>query len=194
MRPYFKFIVVLSVALSLTACLGKRAAEAENNYRANYGGYLASQSDCFRDNKHTVEFVPEGATAPVKMELAAGDCDGVDQPQHGGEFVAQTESAIIQAGGNVLAAGINAVASIEISDDNNDTRVRIAELQNEREAAENALLAEAISTNQSQTESITEQNVALTELVESLTGEDEETEGEESENGEAPEDGVADEV
>jgi len=169
----FKLFVTAILMASLTACMGKRAQQAESNYQVNYGGYLANQTDCFVHNKHAVEFIPDGATAPVKMEFAAGDCDGVEKPQHGGEYVAQTETALINAGGNVAAATIGAIANYEISENDNDTRRRLAELQNEREANENAVLLEAIGSNQALTESVIEQNESLADLIDSLSVEDE---------------------
>jgi len=185
--PVFsKLLFLVAMALSLSACMGKQLGVTEANHNVNYGGYLAATADCFRDNNHEISFIPQGATAPVEMKLKAGGCADIEKPQHGGEYVAQVQTAYIQAGGQVLAAGINAAVNYEISQDNNDTRVRIAELQNEREAAENAVLVEAIGSNDAQNEAltalgvaVTEQNAALTELVANLTGD--ETEGGETE-------------
>jgi len=177
---YFKLVAILSISFFLSACLSGRANQAELNYAKNYGGYLANQTDCFKYNKHKASFKPEGATEPVELEFSAGDCHGVEKPQHGGEYVAQTESAMILAGGQIISAGITSLVNYEISESNNETRVDIARLQNEREAAENAVLIEAISAREDQTTAlanlaiaVTEQNSAVTDLVLALTAEEE---------------------
>lgn len=194
---YFKLILIAILAMTLPACaIKERAQQAELNYNGNYGGYLAAKSDCRKDNNHEIKFIPEGATAPVEMKLKAGDCNDIEKPQHGGEYVAQAEVAYINAGGNIVAAGINGLVNYEVSKDNNRTRVDIAELQNEREAAENAVLVEAIGSRDSQTEaitaltvSVTEQNETLVDLVATLTDEEEGEESEEGEEGESEEGG-----
>ena len=193
-----KLILIAVLTATLQGCiLGGRAKQAEENYQVNYGGYLQNQSDCFEQNKHDIEFVPEGATAPVNITLSAGDCDNVETPTHGGAFVAQTETALIGAGATLGGALITAGANVITNNDNNDTRERIAELQNIREDQENAVLIEAITANTSQTDAITEltngvleQNSALSDLVDTLTA----PEVEEVEEGEALDDVVADDT
>lgn len=106
---------------------------------------------------------------------------------HNGGAVAQQNSALLQGGTGVLVAGINAASDRRVSKDQNATRVKIAELQNEREADENAVLLEALRSNDAQTEALVEQssilveqNGALTELINLLT-EEATSEGEEGE-------------
>ena len=163
-----KYLFVFLLLFSLTGCFAKRAAEAEENYTLSYGGYLASQSDCMSENKNKVE-VPQIQGDPIKIEFAAGGCDDIKKPQHGGEYVAKSEAALLQMTGTIVGAIVQGGFSYANSKDNNDTRVELSEIQNEvlvtaiESSGESAQAAAATAV------SVAEQSARVTELVISLT-------------------------
>lgn len=183
-----KLLTVIAIAFLLPGCLGKRAADAESNYKTSYGGYLISQSDCMELNKNKVE-VPQTEGDPIKIEFAAGGCDAISKPQHGGEYVAQAEAAYINAGSTLLGAAVTGAYGYAINKDNNETRVDLSELQNQRLDSNNTVLIRSIESSQQSSQAatdaalgvatlISDQSQGLTDLIESLTQPEEPVEGE----------------
>jgi hypothetical protein len=170
-----KLFTLLLALTFLGGCVGMKSAQ--NAYTKDFGGYLVAKTECKANNFHEVNFKDSGgADASVKI---AAECGDIQKPTHNGGAVAQQNSALITAGGGLIAAGLQTAANYDISKDNNATRVTIAELANEREASENAVLLQALEGSQSQTDALVEQNGLLGDLITELSAdEDEELEDE----------------
>lgn len=184
LTKHFKLVAVIAAALALSAC--QMLQKSEENYRANYDNYLAAQVTCVQHDKNTVSLLDSGGN-PITVSHAAGNCNDIDDPEHGGAYVAQLGSSMIVASGQVIGAAINAYQSYQNTKDSNETRVAIAELDREIEESRNGVIVAAINgqaeqlgslndltaTLVEQNESLGEQNSALIELLEALTdGED----------------------
>lgn len=172
MKSKFNLFTVLLFAFVLAGCASMKSAQ--ESYTKDFGGYLVAKSECKSSNFHEVNYKDSGGQ-DTKIKIAA-DCGDIEKPTHNGPAVAQQNSAVITAGGSLLATGIQTAVNYDISKDNNATRVTIAELANEREAAENEVLLSALEGNQAQSAALVEQNGQLADLIDLLSAEDEEVE------------------
>lgn len=183
MKHFNKLFTVVCSVLALTLCLGLTACgtfeKTEQNYAANYDKYLVAQVTCVQHDKNTVTLQDSGGS-PITISHAAGNCNDIDDPEHGGAYVAQLGSSLIVASGQVLSASINAYQSYQSTKDSNETRVAIAELDRQIEESRNGVIiqaingqAESLNSLNGVTSALVEQNVTLSELLEVLAEADE---------------------
>jgi hypothetical protein len=177
---YSKLLLVLSIAFTLTLSACSTFEKTEANYASNYDKYLVAQVTCVQHDKNVVSLLDSGGN-PITISHAAGNCNDIDDPEHGGAYVAQLGSSAIIASGQVLSSAITAYQSYQNTKDSNETRVAIANLDREIEESRNGVIIQAIN---GQTETLNslgdvttvlaEQNVTLGELLAVLAEVDEE--------------------
>lgn len=188
MKPhFFKVLTTVFLMVALSAC--NMMSEAESNFKINYDNYLRAQVTCVQHDKNTVTLTDSGGK-PVTISHAAGNCSDINDPEHGGAYVAQLGSATIVASGQVLGAAITAYQSYQNTKDSNATRVAIAELDRQIEESRNGVIiqaingqAETLSSLGEVTSTLAEQNITLGELLEALTDDGEGEEGDETDGG-----------
>jgi len=174
-----KKVLLISI-LFLSGCASKQLRLAEEANRINYGGYLAAQSDCREDNKISINFTPEGSENQVDIVIPAQGCDRIQRPEHGGKHIADVQKSYIKGVSTIAGVLVQGAIGYAVSEDNNDTRVELSELQNDRQNSNNAVLVSAINSSETQSQAVLDfaetQSDALTSLIESLTEEPEEEE------------------
>lgn len=175
---YPKLALILMLAFMLPACSTFEKTEA--NYASNYDKYLVAQVTCVQHDKNVVSLLDSGGN-PITISHAAGNCNDIDDPEHGGAYVAQLGSSAIIASGQVLSSAITAYQSYQNTKDSNATRVAIAELDREIEESRNGVIIQAIN-GQSETlnglsevtNALVEQNATLSEFLAVIAEADEE--------------------
>ncbi len=135
MKKLFGIATMIAISASLVGCNSMGA-----RYNASYEGYNISYMDCIDNDKHVVSFTPDGATAPVELKLAAGNCDRIAAPDHELEYIGPIVS-------NLGSALIGAAATVYRVKKDASTRTALAREDRLRDEAQYVAFIETTRNN-----------------------------------------------
>ena len=140
MNTFIKLLMVVAIA-SLTAC-----QSWDNAYNANYQQYISSNHRIAAESKAVIDF-PNGAEPGTKIVIPTNPSVRSAAPVHPGDVYSDYFTAGVNAAATLGAAEIRARADRRNTDSRNETSVRIAEIEAESQADDNAVTRAFIESN-----------------------------------------------
>lgn len=153
----FKTLFIAALLPIFAGCaLLKQAGE---RYSEDRHTYQAAFNACVDNDKHTYKGIDSGGQ-PVELQFAAGNCDQISDPVHGGQFVSDIARSALNAGGVVLGAAIQADATRSAARTRANASVETAQINADVDIARTETLEALIESNST----LTQQVIGTTEV------------------------------